>query len=1073
MDKIVFTVNGDEYTLSGSEVSPETTLNEFLRDHLHLFGTKAMCHEGGCGACVVAVAHTHPVSKEKEIFSVNSCLVHVLSCHQWEITTIEGLGNRRVGYHPLQARLAAFNGTQCGYCSPGWVMGMYSLYERAGRKLSAAEVERSFGGHVCRCTGYRPILDAFKSFAGDADPGLAARAARAPGLPDVEDLSRGCAPGDWCVIGAGAAAAAAAGVVALRGDRHRWYKAYTVKDVFTILAREGTSDCMLVAGNTGKGVFWTGAARVQVDIASVEELRECRRDANLCLGAAASLTEMMDQCKKWQTDSDFRYLEEFHQHLDLVAHVSVRNIGTIGGNLAMKNKHPEFPSDVFLLLDTVQATITVVNSLLEKKELSPADFLLEDLTGKLISKVELPPLGADNLVRTYKVMARAQNAVAVVNAGFLFRVDGAGEVRAATLAFGNICAGLQRARRAEEALRGRRLCADDALQAALRALAAELAPARGRLRVSDANLGPQVRLDVTVQRQRRGLDVRHELAGSFNMGAQYHYSLETQSCHCEPTERGLRLRSATQWPDRVQQAVAGVLRLRAADVQVETRHVGGAYGGKASRSALAACACALAAARLGRPARLALPLRDGLRALGKRGEFEATYSLGADAAGRLQRLDVEYYCDCGCSFNESPVGAVKMIVVLRSLYASDTFQLKGYSVRTDKPSNTWCRAPGTAEGTALMEHIMERIALATGRDPFEVRLANLAPAHDDMRDVVAAFRRDCDFDRRLLAVDRFNADNAWRKRALKATLMWYPVDAAGPFNVVVAAYHGDGSVALAHAGIEMGQGINTKAAQVCAHELGVPLDTVSVRGTDTFTSPNAMVTSGSSTSETVAFATMQACKELKRRLDPFRKDGMTWKCVVKEAYKAGVDLQASYTTHPSVDKLKPYSVYGACCLEVELDVLTGQHVVRRADIFEDTGFSLNPDIDVGQVEGAFVMGLGLWTSEHLVHEPASGRLLTDSSWLYKPPGAQDIPRDLRVAFRRNSRNAAGVLGSKATGEPALVLAVAVALALHHTILEARKEFGYVDDEWLHIQSPYTLETILNAISPKTEYFKLK
>lgn len=125
---------------------------------------------------------------------------------------------------------------------------------------------------------------------------------------------------------------------------------------------------------------------------------------------------------------------------------------------------------------------------------------------------------------------------------------------------------------------------------------------------------------------------------------------------------------------------------------------------------------------------------------------------------------------------------------------------------------------------------MERIAVATGRDPFEVRLANLAPAHADMRDVVAAFRRDCDFDRRLLAVERFNADNAWRKRALKATLMWYPIDAFGPFNVVVAAYHGDGSVALAHAGVEMGQGINTKAAQVCAHELGVPLAAVSVRG---------------------------------------------------------------------------------------------------------------------------------------------------------------------------------------------------------------------------------------------------
>ncbi|KAG6455915.1 hypothetical protein O3G_MSEX009463 [Manduca sexta] len=172
MDKINFTINGEPFCLSGAEVSPVTSLNDFLRYTVQLHGTKAMCHEGGCGACVVSVTQTHPVTKEKCEFSVNSCLVHVLSCHEWDITTVEGVGNRRDGYHSIQHRLAAFNGTQCGYCTSGWVMNMYSLYKNAKKKLTTQEVENSFGGIMCRCTGYRPILDAFKSFANDADPSL-------------------------------------------------------------------------------------------------------------------------------------------------------------------------------------------------------------------------------------------------------------------------------------------------------------------------------------------------------------------------------------------------------------------------------------------------------------------------------------------------------------------------------------------------------------------------------------------------------------------------------------------------------------------------------------------------------------------------------------------------------------------------------------------------------------------------------------------------------------------------------------------------------------------------------------
>lgn len=224
-----------------------------------------------------------------------------------------------------------------------------------------------------------------------------------------------------------------------------------------------------------------------------------------------------------------------------------------------------------------------------------------------------------------------------------------------------------------------------------------------------------MRKDVTLERKSRGENVQHEIAGSFNMGGQYHYTLETQACHCEPVDGGLRLRSATQWPDLVQVAVAQMLRLREADVLVESRHVGGAYGGKATRSALTACACALVASRLCRPARVQLPIRENMRAVGKRGEFEADYRLGVDADGLLQYLDVTYYCDCGCSFNDSNAEAVKVVVT--GLYASDRFRLEGYNVRTDKASNTWCRAPGNVAFWNTPRQFLNRSHRKSNRGP--------------------------------------------------------------------------------------------------------------------------------------------------------------------------------------------------------------------------------------------------------------------------------------------------------------------------------------------------------------------
>ncbi|CAH0755473.1 unnamed protein product [Diatraea saccharalis] len=257
---------------------------------------------------------------------------------------------------------------------------------------------------------------------------------------------------------------------------------------------------------------------------------------------------------------------------------------------------------------------------------------------------------------------------------------------------------------------------------------------------------------------------------------------------------------------------------------------------------------------------------------------------------------------------------------------------------------------GTTEAIAIMEHIMERIAHATGKDPIDVRITNLDPEHISIKDMIDSFKRDTDYDERRTQIAKYNADNAWKKKGLKLAIMCFPISYEWNIPSTVSVYHGDGTVSVSHGGIEMGQGINTKVAQVCAYTLKVPLEKVTVLGTDSFVSPNSVVSSGSVASECVAYSTIKACEDLLRKLEPARNGpDQSWEDVVKKAYEKGINLQSNYMMSQTVDKLKPYNVYGVCVAEVELDVLTGRHEVTRVDFLEDVGISLSPDIDVGQV----------------------------------------------------------------------------------------------------------------------------
>ncbi|XP_049545874.1 xanthine dehydrogenase-like isoform X1 [Anopheles darlingi] len=1265
-----FTINGISYTVNAKSVPVDTSLNNFIRNFAKLSGTKYMCLEGGCGACLVNLTSVHAVSKEKKTFAVNSCLFPVYACHGLDVLTVEGIGNKKDGYHPIQQRLAQFNGTQCGYCSPGMVMNMYSLLEANHGAVSMEEVENAFGGNICRCTGYRPILDAFKSLAVDADEKLL------DACQDIEDLPVKTCPKSGAPCSGKCPSAATAAKLPLRlvfEGEHEWHKVSQVNDIFAIFDTIGSKPYMLVAGNTAHGVYRrSNALQVFIDVNSVEELHTHKQDANgLAVGANVSLTEFMQiLVTASNSNPSFAYCKELEKHIDLIANVPVRNAGTIAGNLSIKNQHHEFPSDLYLLLEAAGAQLTIVEAGGKSSTVTPADFVRMDMQKKVLQTVTLPALSADQYVyRSFKIMPRSQNAHAYVNGAFLAKMAADNvTVESIRICFGGINPEFTHATGTEALLAGKNLFDEQTIQAAMTQLGSELTPdwvlpdvsgeyrknlamalfykfllnvapegtvlvkpsyrsggfalerplssglqtfdtyernwpltknipkiealaqtsgeakfindlpplpgelyaafviaTRPHTRIGKidaaealkhpgvvafysakdipgtnnfmpANLGnqeveeifcsgevlfhgqpvgvivadtfekanhaatlvsiiyeklsskpifPTIKSLVENQSKARIFDepsatkrgsgyrvnvtAAKTIKGRFEMAGQYHFTMETQTCVCVPIEdNNMDIYSSTQWIDLCQVAIASMLKVPENSLNLTVRRLGGGYGSKISRAAQIACACALAAHLQNRPVRFVLTIESNMASIGKRYGCISDYEVDVETGGRFVKLTNNYMQDYGASLNEAVGGATTEF--FKNCYNTSTWKIVGKAARTDAPSNTWCRAPGTTEGIAMIENIMEHVAWETGMDPLEVRLANM-PQDSKMRELLPQFRQDVEFEQRKVAIEQFNRENRWRKRGIAISVMRYPLDYFGAIHALVAIHAGDGTVSVTHGGIEMGQGINSKAAQVAAYTLGLPLEKISIKPSTSLTSPNAFVTGGSMTSEAVCYAVKKACEILLERVKPVRDahKGAPWETVTQLCYAENVDLCAIYQYKAS--ELKPYIIWGLSCAETEIDVLTGNVQLRRVDILEDTGESMSPGIDVGQIEGAFIMGVGYWLTEALVYDVQNGELLTTRTWNYKPPGAKDIPVDFRIRFLQKSSNPAGVLRSKATGEPALNMSIVVLFALRNALRAARQDAGLADD-WIPMGTASTPDQVYMLAGNTIEQYKL-
>ncbi|CAH2090015.1 unnamed protein product [Euphydryas editha] len=379
---------------------------------------------------------------------------------------------------------------------------------------------------------------------------------------------------------------------------------------------------------------------------------------------------------------------------------------------------------------------------------------------------------------------------------------------------------------------------------------------------------------------------------------------------------------------------------------------------------------------------------------------------------------------------------------------------------------------GSLEHIAMAESLMERIAYEMNLDPLEVRLTNLdLVKHSSIKEMLDTLITESQYTERKTAVEKFNSENRWKKRGLRFSfLRWTPVGSMY-FDITLSVYRDDGTVAITHGGVEMGQGINTKAIQICAYFLKIPVEKVQIKPNDTMVTPNNYPSGGSITSQNVGIGVRKCCEELLRRLEPVRSQMVnpTWEQLTKRAFEMDIDLQVHGFVNTA--DVQIYEIYGVTLAEVEIDVLTGEWEIIRVDLIEDVGQSVNPELDVGQVEGAFIMGVGYWTTERLVYERSTGELLTNRTWDYWVPQARDIPQDFRIYFRKLSYSTEVILGAKATGEPATCMGIVVSFAMRAAITAARVESGFPSNKWFQIDGPYTVDKIAFFCKNKLEDFK--
>jgi xanthine dehydrogenase large subunit len=597
----------------------------------------------------------------------------------------------------------------------------------------------------------------------------------------------------------------------------------------------------------------------------------------------------------------------------------------------------------------------------------------------------------------------------------------------------------------------------------------------------------------------------NKLSGEMYVGGQEHFYLEGQVSTAEPTEDGgMVVFSSSQHPSEVQKLVAEVLAIPLNKVIVDTRRMGGGFGGKETQAAPWACIASLLARVTKKPVKFKLSRVDDMVMTGKRHPFFNTYEVGFNNKGMIKGINITVNGDCGYSPDLSDAIVDRAMFHSDNAYYLDNATVTGNRCKTNTVSHTAFRGFGGPQGMMTIERVMDDIARHLGKDPLQVRKVNLygqdkrnethyhqAVEHNNLDKLITQLADTSDYRTRRKAVTDFNTQSPILKKGLALTPLKFGISfTVQHLNQAGALVHiyTDGTIHLNHGGTEMGQGLFTKVAQIVAEEFKVDVDTVGVSATRTDKVPNTSPTAASSGTDLNGKAAQNAAKTIKQRLIKFAvehfsvnketvKFANSQVTVGEQTFAFGEFVQLAYMNRVSLSstgyyktpkihfdrataKGRPFFYFanGAAVSEVIIDTLTGEYKLLRTDILQDVGTSLNPAIDIGQIEGGFIQGVGWLTTEELMWND-KGRLLSNNPATYKIPAISDAPPEFRVDLMPDDPNREHtVYNSKAVGEPPLMLAISVWSALRDAVSSLS---GYKVSPAL--DTPATPEKVLWAV----------
>ncbi|XP_056157550.1 aldehyde oxidase 3-like [Lampris incognitus] len=1299
-DRLYFFVNGNKVTEDHAD--PETTLLTYLREKLKLTGTKRGCGGGGCGTCTVMVSKYQPSSKEIVHFAANSCLLFICQVHGAAITTVEGIGDTKTRIHPVQEHIAKAHGSQCGFCTPGFVMSMYTLL-RNEPQPKMDNILEALSGNLCRCTGYRPILDGCRTFCqesnccqnnGDSDSCLsknenidkldddAPKLFNARAFAPLDPTQELIFPPELIRL----ETENAQETLTFRGERVTWVSPVSLEELVQL--RKDNPDAPLVFGCTIIGPlikFRRKEYAVMISPMRVHELFTVTHTPDgVWVGAGLTMSEVKSLLQRLVEELPFEMTELFRalvQQIGQLAGPQIRNVASFGGNIASARS----TSDVNPILAVGNCTLRVVSAG-ETREI-PVTQMVSAKEKDLIISVFLPHTTTGELVRAFRQAPRKCNAFATIIAGMrvLFN-EGTREVQDLRIYWGGFgptpvgapktCATIigrlwddetlsqaydvlleefstissnevhfrrslmlsllfkfhlevQHRLREMDLPVFQNVITDDlpaAMQSGIKSLPKDIQPGiqefqgvpedqaewdsvghpimhRSALSqatgeavycddlpiidnelfmvvvTSDEIFATLTDIDVTQARNARGVadvitsrdipgkkvrtlygykeellaenkvllcvscygqmvcavvadsmtnakraaalvkityeklpnpvftveeaiereeffeprrrlergdveeafaNVDHVYEGEIRIGGQDHFYMETQSMLVVPVgeEREFNVFISCQWPSLTQQAVAETLDIPLNRVTCHVKRMGGAFGGKLTKTTILACITAVAAWKTKRAVRCVLTRGEDMLITGGRHPVIGKYKVGYMDNGKILAAEVEYCANAGNTVDESPAVIEKMICHCDNAYNIPNLRASGSAYKTNMPSNTSCRGFGVPQGILVIENMISDVACKLGRPADQIREINMynGPSlthykfpfdSENLQLCWEECKKRSNFRSRCWEVSLFNQRNRWKKKGISLIPIKFGVGFSESFlNQAGALVHiyKDGSVLVSHCGAEMGQGIHTKMQQVASKELGVPLSKVHISETSTAAVPNDGPSAASFGTDANGEAVKLACQTLYRRLEPIRQQSpnSAWELWIDDAYKQKISLSATgYHRGPDScmkwDEMEgqpyPYFTYGVCCSEVELDCLTGDYMTLRTDLVLDIGRSINPSVDIGQIEGAFMLGLGLYTTEKLNF--SKGKLYSWGPSQYHIPAVCDMPLQFNVYLLPNSTNPHAIYSSKGVGEPSLFLGSSVFFAIKDAVAAARVDSSLFEP--FRLDSPSTPE----------------